>query len=366
LILTIKGMFLIKTNFISLYKFNKMISDKILVSIIVPIYNVESFIAETIESIISQSFKEIEIILVDDGSSDNSYAICESYALRDNRIKLIKQENSGVSIARNNGLSQANGEYIFFMDSDDTIDSEYISSSYEIAKKEDSDIVVIGDYYCDRFSKVLVLPTCAQFIKLDFLKAHNDIRFPEKIQPCEDGLFSHQLLCLTTKVGLNPDGIYHYRQHENQNHHKINENAVKVLAQIPKWLEILENFYEKHDLFNAHSLDLAKFIEHEPYEFRYLAMPLDAVQKEELHSLIKNFMFKNVVPYLNKEDKKKLSEHFLIFMSSKNSSVFDSRYKNYLLKKKIKFKTSLFLINFIPITKIRKRLRDIIYQNYRK
>lgn len=337
-----------------------------MVSIIVPVYNVDSFIAETIESIASQSFTEIEIILVDDGSVDNSYAICENYALKDNRIKLIKQENSGVSIARNNGLLQAKGEYVFFMDSDDTIDSEFILSSYEVAKRENSDIVVIGEYYCDRFSKVLVLPTCAQFIKLDFLKEHDDIRFPEKIQPCEDGLLSHQLLCLTTKVGLNRDGIYHYRQHENQNHHKINENAVKVIKQIPKWFEILENFYRNHNLFEIHALSLAKFVEHEPYEFRYLAMPLDTVQKEELHGLIKNFMFKNVIPYLNKEDKKKLSAHFLIFISSKNSAKFDSRYKNYLLKKKIKFKTNLFLINFIPITKIRKRLRDIIYKNYRQ
>lgn len=335
-----------------------------MISIIVPIYNAESFLEETIESIRTQKFKNIEIILVDDGSTDNSSAICENFALKDSRIKCIKQSNSGVSIARNNGLKDARGEYVFFMDADDTIDPEFISSSYDIAEREDSDIVVIGKYYCDRFSKVLVLPTCALLIKLIFLKEHDEIRFPEKIQPCEDGLFSHQLLCLTKKVGLNPSGIYHYRQHENQNHHKINENAGKVIKQIPKWFEILEDFYKRYNLFEKHALDLARFVEHEPFEFRYLAMPLDAMQKEELHTLIKSFMLKNVVPDLNKKDEKKLSIPFLLFINSKNHSTFDSRYKNYLLKKKIKFRMGLFLVNFIPISKIRKRLRSAIHINY--
>lgn len=341
-----------------------MISNKILVSVIVPIYNVESFISETIESVLNQNFKEFEVILIDDGSSDDSYAICEKYASLNNSIKLFKQENLGVSIARNNGLKQAKGEYVFFMDSDDTIDSEFLKSSYEIAKKENLDIVVVGEYYCKRFSKVLVLPTCAQFIKLNFLNDNKDIRFPEKIQPCEDGLFSHQLLNITNNVGLNPDGIYNYREHENQNHHKVNENATKVIRQIPKWFEILEHFYKSHDLLKTQALNLAKFVEHEPFEFRYQTMSLDFVQKEELHRLIKNFMLKNVIPYLKKEDKKRLSIPFLIFVSAKNASRFDRRYKNYLLSRKIKYRVRLFLVNFIPVKKIKKRLRVSIIKNY--
>lgn len=341
-----------------------MISNKILVSIIVPIYNVGRFLDETVESIIDQSFKDLEIILVDDGSTDDSYAICEKFASKDDRIKLFKQENSGVSIARNNGLLHAVGEYVFFMDADDTIDSEFISSSYEIAKRENADFVVIGEYYCKRFANVLVLPTCAQFLKLDFLNKHKEIRFPEKIQPCEDGLFSYQFLCLADKIALNPKGIYHYRHHENQNHYAVKENAGKVIEQIPKWFEILENFYKKHEFTPTQALNLAKFVEHEPFEFRYQSMPLNHVQKEELHGLIRSFMSKNVTPYLNRKDKKKLSVPFLIFISSKKASVFDRRYQNYLLLRKIKYRIKLLLVNFIPVSKIRKRHRNAIVKEY--
>lgn len=270
------------------------------VSIVIPIFNVENFISETIQSVLKQSLTEIEVILVDDGSTDRSLLICENLLPTDNRLKLIKQENFGVSVARNKGLNSAIGEYIYFLDSDDTIDSEFLKTSYEKAIFYNADVTVIGDYYCNRIKRVKVLPTCAMFIKHSFLKQYSKIRFPEKIQPCEDGLFSHQLLQLTDKIALNYEGVYYYREHENQNHLNINKNAVKVINQIPKWFEILEDFYNRYDLWEEKSLELAKFIEHEPFEFRYLSMNLNDDLKRDLHLLIREFMNKKVVPFLKK------------------------------------------------------------------
>jgi len=331
----------------------KITNSDILVSVIVPIYNAERYISETIESILNQSLKNIEIILVNDGSTDSSLIICEQYLQKDSRIKFVNQNNSGVSIARNNGLKLANGEYVFFMDSDDTIDSNFLNTSYNVAKKQDFDIVVVGEYCCQRLPNAFALPTWGQFLRHDFLKQHSDIRFPENIQPCEDGLFSNQLLALTKNIGANPAGVYNYRHHEEQNHKKNNDNVEKVLAQIPSWFKILENFYKKHNLFESHALHLALFMEHEPLQLRYLSMALNENQKTHLHELIKGFMQKNVLPFLKDEDKKKLSKYFLFFIAAKNYLEFD----NYYQKLKIKNKLQLFLIKFMPISKIRKRVR---------
>lgn len=110
------------------------------ISIIVPVYNVEDFVGKCIESILNQSYKNLEIILVDDGSTDNSGKICDEYATRDSRIKVIHKENGGPSAARNMGLDVASGEYISFVDSDDFIHPQmYGTLTYSI-EKENADI----------------------------------------------------------------------------------------------------------------------------------------------------------------------------------------------------------------------------------
>ncbi|PKF74733.1 glycosyltransferase family 2 protein [Chryseobacterium sp. PMSZPI] len=340
--------------------------NKIPVSVIIPVYNVENFLVETIESVLTQSLPEIELILVNDGSTDGSAVICESYQQKDSRIKYFSQNNSGVSVARNLGLSHATGEFIFFLDSDDTIDADFLKTSYEVAKQNDSDIVIVGEYFYKRMPNVMALPTCAQFIRLEFLKKYPDIKFPENIQPGEDGLFSHQLLALTRKISLNAQGIYNYRKHENQNHVKINENAGKVLDTIPKWFGILEDFYTKHQLFKSHALHLALFIEHEPFEFRYIAMSLNDQQKIFLHTIIKEFMNKNVFPYFEKKDKKHLSGAFLYFLETDDCTKFDAFYPQYLVEREKKRKLYLKLIKFIPIKSIRKQLRSDIVKNFER
>ena len=114
------------------------------ISIIVPIYNVEEYLSRCIDSILTQTFINFELILVDDGSTDNSGIICDEYVSRDSRIKVIHQENVGVSVARNTGLSIAKGEYICFCDSDDYIDEDYFEVLYNAITIIDFDCVLIN------------------------------------------------------------------------------------------------------------------------------------------------------------------------------------------------------------------------------
>ena len=120
-----------------------MCSTKI--SIIVPIYNVEQYLQKTIESCINQTLKELEVILVDDGSKDASGKVVDDFAKKDNRIKVIHKQNEGVTIARNTGLAVATGKYIFFLDGDDYLPLNAMDLLYQKAIEEDADWV-IGDY----------------------------------------------------------------------------------------------------------------------------------------------------------------------------------------------------------------------------
>jgi glycosyltransferase involved in cell wall biosynthesis len=111
------------------------------VSVVIPVYNVELYLREALESVVNQSLKEIEIILINDGSTDNSLEIIKEYSKKDERIKVITQSNSGLSVTRNRGLEKACGKYIYFMDSDDYIELTTLELCYKKAEKEKLDFV---------------------------------------------------------------------------------------------------------------------------------------------------------------------------------------------------------------------------------
>ena len=116
------------------------------VSVIIPIYNVEKYLQECLDSVIDQTLKDIEIILVDDGSPDNCPRICDEYAQKDARIKVIHKENGGYGSAVNRGLEEATGEYIGIVEPDDYIDSDMYEDLYNIAQTNNADIVK-SDHY---------------------------------------------------------------------------------------------------------------------------------------------------------------------------------------------------------------------------
>ena len=113
-----------------------------IISIIIPVYNVEKYLCKCIDSVLGQTYKELEIILVDDGSTDNSGVICDEYEKKDDRIKVIHKKNGGLSDARNCGLDNAIGEYIAFLDSDDWVDFKYIEILYENLRNYNADISI--------------------------------------------------------------------------------------------------------------------------------------------------------------------------------------------------------------------------------
>lgn len=163
------------------------------ISVIVPVYNVEPYIADCLNSIIHQSFQDIEIICVDDCGSDNSMDIVEQFAKDDNRIKILRhKENQGQSVARNTGMKIATGKYIAFVDSDDTIEKDYLSKLYDAAEKSGADVTECG-YFVERKNKFIYytlspqnynnfydilahITKCFVWTRLwrsDFLKKHN-------------------------------------------------------------------------------------------------------------------------------------------------------------------------------------------------
>ena len=125
--------------------------DEKLISVIVPVYNVERYLRQCIESITNQSYKNLQIILIDDGSKDNSGKICDEYAEKDKRVEVIHKENTGVSAARNTGLDNAKGEWITFVDADDWVEKNFCEILIKKATENESDCIACGynKVYCN-------------------------------------------------------------------------------------------------------------------------------------------------------------------------------------------------------------------------
>ena len=216
------------------------------ISIVVPIYNVANYLSRCIESIINQSYLNIEIILVNDGSTDNSLSICEEYAILDPRIIVLNQKNRGLAGARNSGLNIASGEYIGFIDSDDKIDSEMVLSFVTIFEKMSPDVILsnILQYeqgntkyniirndipYNTGFSKkeieqyllkpyygeeMGIIPSCCtKMYNISFLKS-NKLSFDESLKRAEDYWFNFFVFKKASCAFIIDKAFYHYYANE--------------------------------------------------------------------------------------------------------------------------------------------------------
>lgn len=202
-----------------------------ILSIIVPVYNSENRLKKCIDSILNQTFSDFELILVDDGSKDSSGKICEDYAKKDSRIKLIHQENMGVSEARNTGLRCAVGKYVGFVDSDDYIDKRMYEVLYSLMIENNADITVCGVRDIDSDKEIKFPKNCELLI----LRKHESIKFlligkyltmyavnklykkdffnklyypPGKIY--EDTIVTPQIFSLANKVVYTSENLYNY------------------------------------------------------------------------------------------------------------------------------------------------------------
>lgn len=233
------------------------------VSVIVPVYNQERYLEECISSIRRQTLAEWECLIINDGSSDSSGEIARRFSEADSRIRYFEQKNRGVSSARNLGMRRASGRYLCFVDGDDFIDAAFLKHLLDASDRGASDLTVAGKLFCDRFppDKIPALPTCGIFLRREF-PLKNNLEFPEGIHPCEDGLFSHFVLALTEKISFCPEAVYHYRQHEQGNHHQIRKRTADILPMIPRWLSLIEEFYEQRHLWKRKAGHLVRFTAH--------------------------------------------------------------------------------------------------------
>lgn len=207
-------------------------------SVIIPVYNVAAYLPTTIESVLAQSFRDFELLLVDNGSTDGSGDICDRYARSDNRIKVIHQENAGVSVARNTGVEEAKGEYIGFTDSDDIIEKDMYEILISLAQRYDADIVqcqhdradtLNGAARADAFETLdgaafvrrIFTKTSGKYTnqvslctKIIRKKLFEGIRFPAG-QVYEDEQQTYKLCLKANKIVETPDILYHYIKREN-------------------------------------------------------------------------------------------------------------------------------------------------------
>lgn len=226
-----------------------------LITIIVPVYKVEQYLENCIDSIIRQTYKKLEIILVDDGSPDRCPYICDEYARKDNRIRVIHKANGGLSDARNAGLDAATGEYIAFVDSDDCIHDNMIERLYRALAESNADISMCGFIYVnEEYQSILNLnresPIKDEILsreqvinklfeykywyyffvwnKLYKRRLFDNIRFPYG-RLCEDSYIAHHLFGQCEKVVSISDTLYYYLQRSNSIMGYFYDNHAKEL-----------------------------------------------------------------------------------------------------------------------------------------
>ena len=250
-----------------------MVKENPTVSVIIPVYNVEQYLRKCLDSVINQTFKDIEIIIVNDCSPDNSLQMIKEYQTKEERIVLIDlKQNVGLGFARNEGMKIAKGKYITFVDSDDWIASNYIEVLYNNIEKNNLDVVSASSHFYDNSLKKLInretvsadilnktkkevllipkinyciIPACFKIYRKTFL-FDNNIFF--ELRESEDNLFFFYTLLRTEKIKFIDDKIYFYRiNRENSLMYIINQkfNYFQLFEKLKERL-VLEHEYDKY------------------------------------------------------------------------------------------------------------------------
>lgn len=209
---------------------------RVKVSVIMPVYNCEKYLADSIKSVLAQTFTDFELIIIDDGSKDKSRKIIEEYSLKDTRIKAFYNENHGVSFTRNYGIDHANGEYIAFIDADDIYDNKYLEEMFSVIINEDADLVCcdyqmgygfskwqsknenslnVSRHYSEKSfeyaSKIGVgINIWTKLFSTELINRYS-IRFNEKLSYGEDMFFCWKMFLVSKNIFYIPEKLYFYR-----------------------------------------------------------------------------------------------------------------------------------------------------------
>ncbi|MDD6633822.1 MAG: glycosyltransferase family 2 protein [Ruminococcus sp.] len=272
------------------------------ISVIVPVYNVEKYLSKTIETVINQTYTNIEVILVDDGSTDNSLKICYEYAEKDNRIRVIHQYNQGLSVARNVGTELATGEYIFYLDGDDYLNQNALEVLISHSKECD---LVIGNYYytySDRedvarndYSEKSVLNTKDAMHDLLIGKIQNfawgkliktSIAKKYKFPPgklFEDTYWAHLVINDCDKILITNIPVMHYRQRDNSISYTID---IKRLDVLEGWSNRAEFVKKNYPQFYA---EYMQFVVSSLLSFAWLVFTRMKNEKQVAYSMLREF-----------------------------------------------------------------------------
>lgn len=236
-----------------------------LISLIIPCYNARQTLGKCLNSVIRQSYSNLEIIIIDDGSTDGTSQIYEDFQGKDERIKIFKQDNSGVSKARNNGVKAATGEYICFVDSDDWVELDYCLELYHSLVNENADIAIVEASYEDEDGNVvfhkpisdekvidgkralalLLEDTVIQshpWGKLYKVSFFNNVNFPENLKCFEDYSTLFKIFDKAVKVVKSNKKLYHYIQHDDSLSHSLSpETAYHFYLSIMEVFKFLQN-----------------------------------------------------------------------------------------------------------------------------
>lgn len=326
------------------------------ISIIIPVYNVEKYLREALDSLLAQTYTNWEAICIDDGSSDNSLGILNEYAQEDSRFVIVKQKNSGASAARNKGLKMAAGEYIMFLDSDDLFEKNACELALNTIEKHKSDVAIFGyhDLFGDKripnyrntviddiisgkkdpeFS--IFVTIWMKIFKKSFL-LENNIFFLETQDVSEDMMFSYEVLLNGAKISLINESLYLYRRNRENSLTTRNINGIKSEIRAAEYMiknpmfnkaseEMKMNFVaecfrnclyyfykfkeiDKQIIIYLDSLKMIKF-----WEKIYDKKTLESLNEYQQVKIIYKMIWKNFLKILFPE--KKYSDDFKTFLS---------------------------------------------------
>lgn len=272
--------------------------EKELISIVIPIYNVEKYITKCIESVRQQTYKDVEIILVDDGSPDNCGKICDNYVSLDSRIQVIHKQNGGLSDARNKGIDIARGNYIVFVDSDDFIEPTFIEELYDALVKNNAEISICNINIIDEENKKIgrtgyedmmivngkkilericqqnnIIESIVAWNKMYSIKFFEKYRYPVgKVH--EDEFLTYKILYQTDRVAIVNKYLYNYRKNkESIVGRKFNKQRLDLIDALFERLDFYKKNNENYLYLMTMKLCLNQLIEYYIKTKKYIKKP---------------------------------------------------------------------------------------------
>ncbi len=230
------------------------------ISVIIPVFNAEKTIEKCVNSVLNQDFWDFELLLIDDGSADNGFSLCEKFSVEDSRVISIKQENSGAASTRNFGMSKAKGKYFCFVDSDDFLENGALSFMYDLAKKENADILMCGynmvngdakmpifaqsgvyigaeinERICEIKAKNLIDSPCNKLYRAEFIRK-SGVKMPEN-EIFEDTDFNLNLLKYNPKFVISDRCFYNYVLHMGSTTRKYSPEKLEIIKKRARLLK---------------------------------------------------------------------------------------------------------------------------------